>query len=195
MLEALTRSLRGFVDELVILEGRWDGMPKLEHNVGDEVFALVRGAGTPPGIHWRGRRAPWPSQAAKRDALMRWAAGLADWILVVDGDERVSSLADPHVFRDQLAAADELGVDVCTVDHGDGRPLRRLFRSSPTLTVGPSHADYRHGNRWLAGATVPTDVMLEPTAHVAVTILHDRHERTLERNRAARAYRNAEPNR
>lgn len=193
-LDACVRSLAGHVDALIAWGGRWRYHPAAGEDASAYEAAAIRDAaeaiGLPVVATVFDPADPWPSQVDKRNQLMRAAcraveaAELASWLLVIDADERLEATD----LRDVLP---NVTTNVATVKHSDGRPLRRLFRARPALWVGPTHADYRLAGQWLAG-NPPDGEWLEPVALLgsSATLIHERGRRTLNRNAAAREYRN-----
>lgn len=169
----LLASLAGVVDDVVQLGGRWDLMP---------------GDGVPE----------WPSQVAKRDALMSLASERGDWILVIDGDEYLEGFGVKAARRLETSRLDVATVTLRNLN----RPwplrelapqtfaARRLFRAGTTVP-GPAHNDYRLDGRRLAGD--PASGALEPALDLTafLTIAHDNRARPAQREQAAQTYRRA----
>lgn len=199
-LDRLVRSLAGVVDELVALDGRWslfdDGAEDAFLSDPDQTETIVAAAaavalplsfGIVDGV--------WPSQVAKRDALMKLAATRGDWILVVDGDEYVEA-CDRGELDAGLAAAEVHVASVMTVPktreaHQLRRPepVRRIYRSTPALEVAVAHNGYRDATGWLHGD--PAYVRLVPPANLSahLRMAHQGRARGDARNDLATTYR------
>lgn len=190
-LERMVRSLAGAADALVAFDGRWERFGHGENVSPLEQAEVIHAAANEIGIpvadeSCRADR-PWPSQAAKRAAMMREAALHGDWILVVDADETVDANDD---FRARLA---DTGSDVAEVTIlsvlGPVRAMRRLFRASAAVTVpGPAHNGYQAGDgRWLKHPSGrETEHALDLT--VAFAITNDPGLRSRSRNAAMHRY-------
>jgi hypothetical protein len=202
-LDRLVGSLAGVADELVALDGRWEGFPGREtHSPVEQAAALVRAGhqyGVAVLVYGAARIVPWESQVEKRSHLMRLGALTdAHWLLVVDADEVVTGC--DRAGLDEALAATSLDVATVLCDNqagtvDDGRPngpkpVRRLFRADAGVTVERAHNGYRTvDGRWLLGDTahVPLDRALDCTAFLQTR--HERFARGDERNARALAYR------
>jgi hypothetical protein len=186
------RSLRGVVDELVALDGRWEEHPGEGFWSSPENLAEVNSASLAAGISTVPMRParPYVSQLEKRQDLMRFASANADWILVIDADEYVVS-ANPLLLRAALAQTPlEVGyVGFRNLNRGEimpGIPLnaglnRRLFRSGTTLKT--VHSGYMREGRNLLVSEDSVDL------RGCLALEHDNVNRGAERNEAARRYR------
>lgn len=172
-LERCATSLAGVADVLVALDGRWVLFPQDRTSSPIEQVVALRHAAESVGVRYVAETelyaGLWPSQVAKRAALMRIAREQADWVLVVDADESIES-CDGAELRSALEATD---LDVARVrTHRVGAGVRtafgnprRLYRSSTGVTVERCHNGYRAANgRWLNGD--PAFVDLEPELDV-----------------------------
>lgn len=190
-------SLAGVADGLVALDGAWELWPDgRAQSPPEQTEAILDGWGRSTDL-WLSRLAGrWPSQIAKRDALMRNATALgADWILVVDGDEWVSD-CDREALDDLLCATDREVARVRlthTAHPKRGAGVRRLFRAVPGLGVEVAHNGYGYegadGKRvWLHGD--PAFVSLAPPADasLAIALLHEWRSRGRDRNAASHRY-------
>lgn len=196
--EFLTRlvgSLAGVADALVAFDGRWAEMPGERDLSGVEQSDAIHGVAGKVGIVsevWAGAPLDWGSQVEKRDALMRRAGELGDWVLVVDGDEFVQARGDLHGAL-AAAPADAMSGLVTLIAMNRPRPWShlapmastqaRLFRSGVTVP-GPAHNDYA-----LDG--VPVRDLPKVNLSNSVTVWHDNNARPDERREAAQAYRRA----
>lgn len=200
-LQRLLRSLEGRVDSLVAEDGRWDLMDgEALMSSADERLFIAEGLRAITGVLAPfAMDAPWPSQVAKRDALMQQAAYDGDWILVIDGDETLE-IVHPGALREALAATD---LDVAEVTLRTlNRPwpfahlapmtttTRRIYRAG-TRVIGPAHNDYARDGVRLNGD--PAVGELAPALDLTglVTIVHDNRARGVDRERAAQDYRRA----
>lgn len=193
--EFLTRcvqSLAGAVDHLVALDGPWEGFPhELPCSNPAEYAAIIETANEVDlglTISKPGSARVWPSQVAKRDALMKIAGELGDWIFVIDGDEWV---ADPHTAETRLML-EETGLHVASVAFrnvtgGNQAPsrIRRVYR--PPVTVERNHHGYNREGTWLHG---PPHVGLAPTVDLPLELLHEQAHRGQARDAASVEYRN-----
>lgn len=172
-LERCASSLAGVADVLVALDGRWMLFPHERSSSPIEQVVALRRAAESAGVQYVAETALyaglWPSQVAKRAALMRIARDQADWVLVIDADESIES-CDVDELR---SALDTTELDVARVKThriGDGVRTqfgnpRRLYRSSTGVTVERVHNGYRAADgRWLNGD--PAYVDLEPELDV-----------------------------
>jgi hypothetical protein len=204
-LERCVHSLADVVDELVAFDGRWELFPRPERGEGHVVhsplhqqFALVEAAASIelPLTREEPRELPWPSQVAKRDALMRQAAIASGWMLVIDADEYVES-ADVAGIR---TALEQTGGDVASAmtkfyndgNRGPSWPVRKFYRASAGVTIETGHNGYRTADgRWLHGPTEYVDV--EPSEDLShlITVAHDTTCRPIKRQQAKRDYRRA----
>lgn len=204
-LERTVKSIVPIVDQVVALDGRWEGFDEASATTmspASQYEAIVdacdRGRVTasvlaPHGI--------WKSQVAKRSELMRLAAVDSDWILVIDGDEYVER-ADPAIVRQSLELTSN---DVATVMlHRVNEqppfqglpdrpyPIRRFYRSRDVdgtpVTVKTAHNGYWLDERWLNGDRAY--VKLAPALDLSrvVTLTHDQASRDLWRRELALAY-------
>lgn len=175
------RSLDGVADNLLAVDGRWDLFDAPMNISPLDQAEAIHGAAAEIGLTVReetcSANRPWPSQAAKRDYMLRTAATMGDWVFYIDADEHVTE-AERATLHAALA---ETSLDVATVlmrNYGRSyftRPKRRLFRSAAGLSVAVhvAHNAVRAGNRWLAGnrSYVTLDEALDLTS--ALTLAHD----------------------
>lgn len=193
--EFLTRcveSLAGIADHLVALDGPWAGFP-YESTSSDlaEYAAIVHAsmvADVPLSITTPGLAKSWQSQVAKRDALMKIAGEVGDWIFVIDGDEWIN---DAHADETRELLADtplHVGtVAFQNVTGGNQAPsrIRRIYR--PPVTVERNHHGYNRDGTWLHG---PPHVGLAPTVDLPLELLHEQAHRGQTRDAASVDYRN-----
>jgi hypothetical protein len=190
--ESLSRS----VDGLVAFDGPWNLWPRAEpQSDPEQTQAILEGWGSGLDLWVSRLDRPWPSQVAKRDAMMKHAVSIgADWILVIDGDEWVDRLDRPALDE----ALEGSGREVARVSLLDSRwdrgsPVRRLYRALPGLTVDIAHNGYAvddaDGRRWLHGD--PAFVALERPVDVSAYALlrHEHRSRGVSRNADSVAYR------
>jgi hypothetical protein len=145
-LERCVLSLAGVADVLVALEGRWGHFPEVEGNEQALQRATIEEAALRTGIVCDHSSGTWPSQVAKRSALMERAAGYGDWLLVIDADEWVME-ADAAQLRAALAAT---RLDVARVNlrrHplatcSPARAVRRIYRASCGVRLRTAHNGY-----------------------------------------------------
>jgi len=196
LLERCVRSL-WWADDLVAVDGRWehfgaDDAPALSSDA--EAEAIERAA-KEVGLQLLliRQKAVWPSQVAKRDFMAQAAFALgADWPFVIDADEYVSNV-ELGMLRSALEAT---ALDVATIMHRRGapaqqgpRPIRRLYRASTRITVGPAHNGWRTADgRWLSGDTarVKLEEPLDLSAYLEIH--HPFGERSGERERTDALY-------
>lgn len=118
-LGACLSSVRGFVDEMVVVDT----------GSRDDTVAIARGAGAV--VH----HLPWPGDfAAARNEALELVSG--DWVLVLDADERlVPSLIDP--LRRAMAQPDVLLITLlrqeCGAQQSPYSSVSRLFRRHPDI--------------------------------------------------------------
>lgn len=200
-LERLLRSLVGHVDEVVALDGAWQGFPNPKRSSGDQrhlLGAVAREIGLLIRIDVPVR--VWKSQIEKRQRLFDIAIKEqhADWVLIVDGDFILAE-CDDLVLRQSLELT---SLDVAKVLI---RPLnqpwpyselrtnptadRMIWRGHPDLTMEHLHYGIRIGNRWLHGDTAYVNV--EPALDLSrvVVIDHDNMNRSAPRVAAMKQYR------
>ncbi|MFN9547960.1 MAG: glycosyltransferase [Cyanobacteriota bacterium] len=118
-LAACLASVRGFVDEMVVVDTGSE----------DDTVAIARAAGAV--VH----HLPWPGDfAAARNAALRWVQG--DWVLVLDGDERLRPEAIAPL-RQAMAEPDGLLITLlrqeCGALQSPYSSVSRLFRRHPAL--------------------------------------------------------------
>ncbi len=96
------RSLEGFADRIVALDGRYRLMPGDAVNSPAEQTDAIR-----DGAHFAGvacevhpASGPWWGQVQKRDTLVKIASQGSDWVMPVDADWRVGG--DVQVARGEL---------------------------------------------------------------------------------------------
>lgn len=200
-LDRMVRSLAGHVDELVCLDGAWqgfDGGASSGREERDTIRAAALETDLPVEVRVPGQA--WESQIEKRAALFRLAIAEcgADWVLVVDGDVHVAH-CDDHALRQSLALTDRDVATVTVTQMNQAWPYsemptndvaqRHIYRGHPKLTVEMSHYGIRIGNRWLNGDA--SHVTLEPALDLSrvVRFAHDNQNRGHERNMKARKYR------
>ena len=191
-----TSSLAGCATVLVALPGPWwpwEG--EAEHSHAQQQYAIADGATAAGMGYYIGTAQPWPSQQAKRSALMAMAAATgASWLFVIDADEWVAACDQPALYA-ALAATDR---DVATLElrvlphgaRGYSGGIRRLYRASTAVRVHGAHNGYRTADgRWLHGdsAHVPVERPADCTAHLA--LCHAYRQRSPQRNAADIAYR------
>lgn len=203
-LERCIRSIRDTdaADFIVTSDGRWEGFDdggpvcspaETRHRVLELVLDLFP---APDGIAMETFQVPFESQVQKRARAYRTASLIADWLLVIDGDEYVET-CDPRELRATLEHTDHLvgHVGLRTL-HGPSAPQGistppRLFRSRHGITVENSHNGVRTlDGRWLAGD--PVAVAIEPGVRVGqhLQMFHTQGaERPRERELRDRRYR------
>lgn len=198
-LDRLVRSLGGVVDELIALDGRWrlfdDGAscflsPAVQ---ADTIAVAAEAVGLP--VTFGLVADVWDSQVAKRDRLMRLAADLGDWILVVDGDEYVES-CDPVELRAELELADVNVATMMTVPKTPEartlrtpEPVRRIYRATPSLHVETAHNGYRDDTGWLHGDSAYAKLIAPARTAPFLAMAHQGRARGEERNALAMTYR------
>lgn len=182
-IDRCVRSLAGIADYLLAVDGAWENFPdafpvgtRAEHNW---IYDAARAVGLPVMVDTPGE--VWKSQVAKRNAMMRTAAILGDWILVIDGDEYISD-ADPAALRAGLAHTDAI-VGEITLKQPEGIAgglTRRLYRAGTTVEI--VHTGYTYQGRHLLPG--------EPTVDLTdcLTITHDYRARGDVRNAQSDEY-------
>lgn len=193
--EFLTRcveSLAGIADHLVALDGPWAGFPfeSTSSNLAEyeAIIAAAARADIPVSITTPGLAKTWPSQVAKRDALMKIAGELGDWVFVIDGDEWVH---DAHADETRMML-DETRLHVASIAFRNvtggnlaQSRIRRMYR--PPVTVERNHHGYNREGTWLHG---PPHVGLAPTVDLPLELLHEQAHRGQARDAASVEYRN-----
>ena len=151
-LHAQVSALGGFCDRLVAVNGRWDGFPQPAEDTSREEIATIVEAAESAAIDVTVHRpaGTWRGEVAQRNYTLKLALPDADWIFLMDGDERVVEVGDD--VRAKLAAIDEhVGtLEFHTLD-GPEKPAtqweipgttseqRRLFRALPDLRYERHH--------------------------------------------------------
>lgn len=111
LLRVGVRSLRGFCDRLIALDGAYDFTPgKEEGSPADQARAIIE---TAEAAHISVQVHPsqaWKGQIEKRQHLFDLAAG-ADWVLIHDADHELGG--NPRAFRKCLASLPD---DVVSVE-------------------------------------------------------------------------------
>lgn len=201
-LERLLRSLAGHVDEVVALDGAWDGYPEPRHSSGHQQQELLRevslAIGLPIRIDVPARI--WESQIEKRQRLLEIAIKEqgADWVLVVDGDFILAECDDLALRRSlELTGLDVAKVLIRPLNRPwpyselptHPAPHRMIWRGHPGLTMEHLHYGIRIGDRWLHGDTAFVNV--EPALDLSgiVVIDHDNMNRPGPRAQAMKHYR------
>lgn len=151
-LRAQVLALGGFVDRLVAVNGRWDGFPLPAEDTSREEVATVIAAAEEAGIDVTVHRPAgcWPGEVAQRNYTLKLALPDADWIYLMDADERVVSVGEDT--RERLAAMEE---HVATLEFhtlegdeppptqwevpGETQEQRRIFRAVPDLRYERHH--------------------------------------------------------
>lgn len=180
-------SLARTVDHLVVVDGAYKRWPDAYSSSPVSQIEAVREAasGVPHTLFVPSR--VWESEIAKRSFMFELGRQAeADWLLVVDADERVAGASGR--LRRELAATSH---DVAEVRFRTVRELvyeermRRLFRSLPDLTVRGHHGTYVAGGvqLWGNGELAPA---FDATG--LLTIEHHCGMRTAARERARHAY-------
>jgi tetratricopeptide (TPR) repeat protein len=118
-LGACLASVRGFVDEMVVVDTGSE----------DDTVAIARAAGAVV------RHLPWPGDfAAARNAALRWVTG--DWVLVLDADERLRPEAMAPL-RQAIHQPDGLLITMlrqeCGALQSPYSNVSRLFRRHPAI--------------------------------------------------------------
>jgi tetratricopeptide (TPR) repeat protein len=118
-LAACLASVRGFVDEMVVVDT----------GSGDGTAAIAEAAGAVV------RHLPWPGDfAAARNAALGWVSG--DWVLVLDADERLRPEAMPPL-REAMAQPGVVLITLlrqeCGALQSPYSSVSRLFRRHPAI--------------------------------------------------------------
>jgi tetratricopeptide (TPR) repeat protein len=118
-LGACLASVRGFVDEMVVVDTGSE----------DDTVAIARAAGAV--VH----HLPWPGDfAAARNGALEWVSG--DWVLVLDADERLRPEARAPL-RQAMAQPDGLLITLlrqeCGALQSPYSSVSRLFRRHPAI--------------------------------------------------------------
>lgn len=197
-LERMVVSLAGVVDELVALDGAWEGVPFDGKPLSSpEEHDAIANACIAAGIAYRipDRRAAWKSQLEKRAKLMELAGENADWILVIDGDETIGH-CDIEPLRTSLELTDRPGALVTITPLNTTWPynqlptrpytMPRLFRAGTVVEM--AHNGYRYDDQWLLGDRAYVRIAESLDLSRVVWIDHDNMNRSLERVFASRAY-------
>lgn len=197
-LDRMVASLAGVADELVALDGAWEGVPfdgrplstPQEHDA-------IANACIAAGISYRipDRHAAWKSQLEKRAKLMELAGENGDWILVIDGDETIGH-CDAEALRKSLDLTDRHGA-LATItplnttwpyNQLPTRPytMPRLFRRGTVVEM--AHNGYRHGGDWLLGDRAYVRISESLDLSRVVFIDHDNANRDPARVLASKSY-------
>lgn len=201
-LERCIRSLPLAADVLVISDGRWrdfhdEGPTSSPREQRDLVWRAATEAFPQRAlIYERGRRAPWPSQVAKRAHMYAVGASVAEWVLVIDADEHLER-CDRTQLVSYLGETKSLAATVgMRTVYGPAAPegvwpTPRLFSTKHGLTVEHSHNGIRTSDgRFLTGD--PKYVTIEPQSDVSdlLRFYHSQGaERPHEREMRDRRYR------
>lgn len=188
MLSTCVHSLHRVVDYLVALDGPYLSFPHRSARSSDDQAEAIRRsawlAEIPCEVY--GATAPFGTQAAKRDMLCEFVRNSqADWMFVIDGDERVERWSP--VFRDVL---EETVHDVAMIADGSGG-ARRLYRCAPDLSVRVGHNGYFGNGAWLGAVSYDTEhpwATPETRTMWSLKIAHDRDLRDRERLKDANRY-------
>jgi hypothetical protein len=145
-------ALEGLSDRLVAVNGRWDGFPTNGRDTSREEIATVVEAAERANIDVTVHRphGTWPGEVAQRNYTLKLALTDADWVFLMDADERVVHVG-PNV-RDDLEKMDRhVGtLEFHTLD-GDYKPAtqwetagqtteqRRFFRATSDLRYEKHH--------------------------------------------------------
>lgn len=132
---------------------------------------------------------PWATEMDKRTALFRMGDETrADWFLVIDADELLTTV--PKDFHQRLALTDcDSGAVVFVQPHPQAEttrfPIRCLFRAIPGITVAGNHYTYRtpDGTKLWGQGRLPTCAEF-PDLHIE----HRTHFRQTQRRADALAY-------
>lgn len=192
-LDRCVTSLAGVADALVALQGQWDHFPAVDGDDPAIQQAAILDAAMRAGMRCQHSSGSWASQVDKRTQLMRMAAAMGDWLLVIDADEWVTD-ADGPALHEQLA---DLGVDVARVNlrlHpiqacSPARAVRRIYRASTGVTVRTAHNGYvTSDGRFLHGD--PAYVRLDDAADLSPVIMlgHQVDARAGQRRKARLQY-------
>ncbi len=147
---AQVTALKGLSDRLVGCYGRWEGFPELDVDHQEQLDTVKKAAehaGLDCTLHGP---SIWPGEVAQRNHTLKLALEDADWVHLMDADERVVSVADN--VRDRL---ERMTVDVGTLEfhtlEGYERPpttwetpgqtteQRRFSRAQPDLRFEKHH--------------------------------------------------------
>lgn len=174
-LEMCAKSLAGYCDRLVALGGRWDGFPEVEGDDESAQASTLADACDAVGIGCDIGLGQWGSQVEKRADLMKEACQQSDWVLVIDGDERITD-GDPAEFRRLLkeTTCDVARVFAYRIPVPYGRNIHRVYRANTGVTVKTAHNGYvTKDGTFLNGD--PCYVKLPPTCEVGknLSIAHD----------------------
>jgi hypothetical protein len=120
LLEGCVRSLAGFCDKVVAVDGAYEMTPGATADSPNEQKVAIAKAASEVGLEYA-VVAPddvWSGQVAKRDFMLRLAAPEADWLIAVDADHRLRG--DSDRLRRQL----EIFADgVMSIRHGFHTPM------------------------------------------------------------------------
>lgn len=143
------------VSDFMAVDGAYGLFPEAANASPQEQYDVLDARGCV--IHQPDR--VWESEVEKRAAMFQLARdafqpSADDWFWVFDADEYVK---DPVDLRPVLAGVDEDAASVMLDDVPGGgrtgwaRPVRKLFRCLPGLTVGPTHSTYHASGKILWG--------------------------------------------
>lgn len=180
-LYGLVASVNGICSHVVAVDGAYALYPYGRGRSAPEQAAAITQAARDNDLGLTLYEPGWPwvgNECEKRNMMFRLAAVTEpDWMLILDGDERV--LASPINLHDLLESTDAPAVDVChaLTDRPQGR-CRKLYR--PPLRVGTFHAEYLNP----AGV----DVAACEAPYLDSFIVEHRKDRAPERKWAADRY-------
>lgn len=196
MLYRCVRSLDGIAERLVAWDGAFSSYPRGQAQSPPEQWEAIVTASLDCRLRtYSGTPRIWESQIAKRRALMRlgqhWTDDPGrDWLLVIDGDERVKSVHQGFHAALARVRPDRL---VANVKGAHETRMPRLFRAHPRITVEGGHNGYRiEDGPWLATLRYARKGETQaPIANMSgyLTLLHDRHLRAQTRMEAAQVER------
>ncbi len=214
-LRRVVASVAPIVSCIVAMDGAWEGFPHDSHLSPIEQSQALREACAEHSLdlHEVPVQDTLRSQSYKRSLLYQEACKRAKWVLVIDADEHLSIVNLPHLrsrltFVARSKASDAMTMRVSTpgVDGSKGGGLTatapsgtrwqpRLFRSNPSIAVGPySHRTLSVGNAIIQCGSVE-DLELYEDAIPArierargVSIINSTHSRDAQRIAAKRAY-------
>ncbi len=196
-LDRMVASLAGVADQIVALDGVWEGVPHdLAYSTPEEHDAIANAAiGAGIGYRVIEHDGTWVSQVEKRAKLMELAGEGSDWVLVIDGDETIGH-CDSDALRRSLELTDRHAALATIRPLNKGWPynqlptheytMGRLYRSGTTVEI--AHNGYRFGSEWLLGDRAYVRLAQPLDTSPLLRIDHDNGNRDPARVIASRSY-------
>jgi hypothetical protein len=158
-LDRYVRSLAGFCDRLVAVDGPYERYPRSRVGAGLAEEKAIARAANAIGLDYRINTSPhiWRGQVEKRNYLYEFAAEGSDWIFTLDADHILHGPAEPFRHELEHVTADRVEVPFYTTPNY-ARPL--------AVTA----ATEWHEN--MVGQTIPTALLLRALPEMRVEDYH-----------------------